>query len=538
MTRKVLFSLIGIFILSLALRLFSLNTVPFGLHTDELFAGYVGKYLLLHGQDIYGNVLPLYINKFGDFRPVGIFLLSGLSVTLFGANEFAIRLPTALIGALSIFPLFLVTKQLFNNEKIGLVSALVLGLLPWHIILSRTTSEAVIGIFIILCALYFMLLFTKSGKIKFIFIAIILGLTTYLFYHSFRIILPLLFLPLFLMVEGKKLKQIALISFTIIAGITFLAISTKEGSGRLNQVVFYKNTIPLNTIEFLNNGEGNNNVLLARIFHNKPIIYGRYFINQYLSYFSPDFLFNNKGLPTRYALPEQGALYYIFAPLLVLALIFFHKYPNKNKNAWIVFYLLAISILPAAVTYEDTPNLSRSAVMIIPLAILAAFGLVAAYENIKNNNFRKIFITLFSVILIIETIYFWHMYIVHEKTYFPFYRNETNRALINYVKENKDKYQEIYMPSTDDLPVYFLFYTNNFNKLDKSTIHQMESGGKFYGINFISNFCLNSVVDKHKTSGLKNSLVIVNGQCDDLGFPRKAELNRQDATTAFKIFEF
>ncbi len=538
MTRKVLFSLIGVFILALFLRLFNLSSVPFSLHTDELFAGYVGKYLLLHGQDIYGNVLPLYINKFGDFRPVGIFILTGISVLLFGANELAIRLPTTLIGALSIFPLFFLAKELFNNEKVGLVAGLVLAILPWHIILSRTTSEAVIGIFIFIFAIYFMLLFVKNGKLKFLILALILGLTTYLFYHSFRIILPLLFLPLFLMVEKTNLKKFALLAFLIITGITLLAITTKEGSGRLNQVVFYKNTIPLNTIASLNNGEGNNNVLLARIFHNKPIIYGRYFINQYLSYFSPDFLFNNKGLPTRYALPEQGPIYYTFAPLLILALFFFMSYPNKNKNAWIIFYLLAISILPAAVTYEDTPNLSRSAVMIIPLVILIGFGLVALYENIKNKNLRKILITIFSFILIVEVIYFWHMYLVHEKTYFPFYRNETNKTLINYVNENRSKYKEVYMPSTDDLPVYFLFYTNNFNKLSDNEIKNMESGGKYYGINFTSNFCLNTVVDKNKIAGLKNSLVIVNGQCDDLGFPRKAELNRQDGTTAFKIFEF
>jgi len=537
-TRKVLFSLIGVFIISLVLRLFNLNLIPFSLHTDELFAGYVGKYLLLHGQDIYGNVLPLYINKFGDFRPVGVFLLSGLSVLIFGANEFAIRFPIALIGALTIFPIFFVAKNLFNSDRIGVVSALVFAILPWHIILSRTTSEAVIGIFIFLFATYFMLLFAKLGKLKFLILAILLGLTTYIFYHSFRIILPLLFLPLFLMVEKTNLKKLAIISFVIVAAVTFLAITTKEGSGRLNQVVFYKNTIPLNTIEFLNVGEGNNNVLLARIFHNKPIIYGRYFVNQYLSYFSPDFLFGNKGLPTRYALPEQGPLYFTFAPLLILALLFYFKFPNKSKNTWLVFYLLAISILPAAVTYEDTPNLSRSAVMIVPLVILISLGLVSFYENIKNMKLQKIFLALFSVVLLLEFIYFWHMYSVHEKTYFPFYRNEANKSLINYVALNKNKYTEIYIPSTDDLPVYFLFYTNNFNKLNRDDIKKMESGGKYYGINFISNFCLNSVIDKNKLTGLKNSLVIVNGQCDDLGFPRKAELNRQDGTTAFKIFEF
>ncbi len=537
MEKKILFILFGIFFLSLLIRTINLNSLPFSLHTDELFAGYVGRYIFLHGQDIYGNNLPFYIDKFGDFRPIGIFLLSGLSTFIFGVNEFAIRFPSALIGALTVFPMFFVTRLLFKQNSMALLSSLLIALLPWHIILSRTTSEAVVGNFILLISIYFMLLFAKNGKLKYILGSLIAGFTTYLFYHSFRIILPILILPLFLIANKGKTKTIALVVLMVVILITLGTILTKQGSGRLNQVAFYNNTVPLNTIEFLKAGEGNNNILTARIFHNKIVVYGRDFINQYLSYFSPSFLFNNKGLPTRYVSPEQGPLFYLFIPLLIAALALFLSYPNKDKNAWIIFYILAIAVIPAAFTYEDSPNLSRASMMIPPLVILGSFGAIALYSKVKIFKLKKLLIVAFCILISLEFIYFWHMYSIHERTFYPVYRNEGNKALVNFVIENKNKYKHIYMPSADDLPVYYLFYTHNFDILEKDQIRKIKFGGQLHTINFINNLCINSLIKTKELSVPSDSLVIIDGNCQDFGFKTEVIIKRSDGTNAYKAFE-
>ena len=103
--------LLLIFFLALFLRLIFLGSVPAGFHNDEVDVGYVGKFIVLNGKDPAGNILPLAFNKFGDFRPTGLFYLAGISQLIFGSNEFAVRLPTALFGALTVFPLFFLRIQ-------------------------------------------------------------------------------------------------------------------------------------------------------------------------------------------------------------------------------------------------------------------------------------------------------------------------------------------------------------------------------------------------------------------------------------------
>ena len=76
-------SLVLVFGLALVIRLVMLSDIPSGFHVDELNSGYIGAKLVQTGTDIYGDNLKLYFNKFGDYRPIGIFLVNGLLNTLF-----------------------------------------------------------------------------------------------------------------------------------------------------------------------------------------------------------------------------------------------------------------------------------------------------------------------------------------------------------------------------------------------------------------------------------------------------------------------
>jgi 4-amino-4-deoxy-L-arabinose transferase-like glycosyltransferase len=529
--KRNLLILFAVFLLALFFRIISLSSLPFSLHTDEVYAGYIGRYIFLHGQDIYGNVAPLYFNKFGDFRPIGIFWTSGLSTFIFGINEFAIRFPSALFGALTVFPLYFLTLQLFKNKGTALLSSLLLAILPWHIVLSRATSEAIIGLFFFTSSACFMFFFIKKEKIKYAILALGLGLVAYLFYHSFRIILPLIFLPFPFLVKNKKIKIPIIITVIVFFVVTIGISLTNQGVGRFNQVAFYRNGLLTSKIETLKAGEGNNHVLSARIFHNKIVIYSREFLMQYFSYLSPAFLLEDKGMPGRYASPEQGLLYYMFVPSLIAALMFFLPYSEKNRKTWFVFYLLAVAIIPAALTYEDSPNISRSAVMTVPLVILGALGIYAFFAKIKTHKFRNFLLVLCFFLFLLEFIYFWHQYSVHAKTLNPVYRNEGNREAINYALKSKNKYGHVYMTTASDFLIYYLYYSNSFGILNPGAIRKVESeGGELNRINFINNICFDVKFPK-------NSLVILGDECRDMGFPTKMRIQRSDGTMAFKALE-
>ena len=110
--------LIVIVVFAAFIRFYKLGSLPFNLQEDEVMTGYVGRFILKNGKDVYGNPWPLwYFDKFGDFYIVLPIYLKGLSTFLFGVNEFAIRFPSAFLGALSVIPIFLFPIGYLKTKK-------------------------------------------------------------------------------------------------------------------------------------------------------------------------------------------------------------------------------------------------------------------------------------------------------------------------------------------------------------------------------------------------------------------------------------
>jgi len=190
------FILVTIFLLALFLRLIYLSHAPLGFYTDEVVSGYVGRFILLNGKDLYGNAWPIfYFDKFGDYRTILPIYLSGVSTFIFGVNEFAVRFPPAFFGALGVIPMYLFTKQLFNRN-IAFVSSFLIAILPWHIILSRAQSEGIIGLTILLFGYSLLFFGLRKRRVLILSISAIILLLTYFLYPAFRLIVPLTVLPL------------------------------------------------------------------------------------------------------------------------------------------------------------------------------------------------------------------------------------------------------------------------------------------------------------------------------------------------------
>jgi len=515
----------------------SLQSLPQSFHTDELFAGYVGKYILIHGQDIYGNIFPLYFDKFGDFRPIGNFWLSGFSTLILGLNEFAVRLPSAFFGALSVFPVFLLVKELFRKEKIALLSSFFLAILPWHIVLSRSTSEGVIGMFFLVFSVYFGFLYIRKRSLKFLVFSLLLGLATYLFYHVYRLLMPFIFLPIPFLVHDTK-HRIRLAFFVgIFFTVTLILSITNFGSGRFSQVAFYKNETLNNAIEKFTIGEGQNNILTARAFHNKAVIYTREFIRQYITYYSVDFLFEDKGLPDRYVVPNQGLLFYGFIPILLLFFLYFRPFSKDHKIAWYIMYLLFLMPLPAALTNEDSPNLHRSMLMILPFVVAMGIGINSFWVD-SNKKIRNIFVIGLALFITLEFIFFWHQYSIHQKSYKPVFRNQGQKELINYVLKNRSGYTTIYMPLEGDLPLYYLFFAQKMDKIEKGKIQKKIKVEFMDNIQFVDNSCITDrIMQKALTVG-PNSLIIESGDCSEKSdMHGEVIITRSDGTKAYKVIK-
>lgn len=512
------------------LRFFHLATVPFGFHRDELINVYVGRYILLNGQDLYGNAWPLfYFDKFGDFPPIFPMYLMGFSTFLFGVNEFATRFPSALLGALTAIPVYFLANLLYKNKYVSLLSAFLIAILPWHIVLSRMSAEGIVAVFCFVVGLLFLLRGVFLEKKKELLIAFPLLLITYFLYPSFRILMPLVVLPLIF--AGRKTRTLVIVLVCILFVSTFAIASTPWGKARFNQTSVFSSAEVSNTIQAMTNDEGNNSAFVARAFHNKPVGYSREFLRQYFGYFSPNFLFMNGSTPHEYIVPDVGLLYIAFF-LLFLGVLLPISVPIQKKLYYYFLYLLIISPIPAALTIDFTPHVHRALIMVIPIVILAPLGLLKIMHLTRQ---KKLVLLLFSAILAVEFVYFAHQYFFHISSYKSLFKNDGYREVTEYVVDNHQNYKTVYMPSVN-LPLYYLFYTKDFDAGYAGKFN--ETSGQVAidhigNVHFLNTECPSDELKKHKPTG--NILVIDSGICKTSKiFKQIGEIGRKDHSVAFK----
>lgn len=508
--KKFLLCFLAVLLTSFALRFFSLSSIPFGFHRDELINAYVGHFILQNGKDLYGNPWPLfYFDKFGDYPPILPMYLMGASTFLFGVNEFATRFFPALLGALTVIPVYFLSLLLYKKKYIALLSSFFLAILPWHIVLSRMSGEGIVAVAFFTTGLAFLLRAVFLGKTRELYVAFPFLLLTYFLYPSFRILTPISVFPL-IFLRSKMRKPLILLVILLLA-VTILISSTDWGKARFKQTSILTSSEVSNTIQYLTVDEGSNNALTARVFHNKPVGYSREFLRQYFNYLSPNFLFMNGGTPFEYIVPDVGLLYIVFFVLLI-GFFLPVEIPISKKAYYYFLYLMLISPIPAALTIDFTPHVHRALIMVIPIVLLAPIGLL---KIIKIMRHRNIVLIILSAVLLVEFVYFTHEYFNHISSYKSLFKNDQYREVAQYVIKNRKAYKEVYMPSFN-LPLYYVFFSNNF---DKSLITQFNTKTGEIGIDKIGNvYFLNQECpsDLFKTKVSEGKILIIDdGKCKE-----------------------
>ncbi len=187
--------LISILTLAAFLRLYNLGSFP-ALNADEAAIGYNAYSLLETGKDEHGNSWPVHFQSFNDYKPGGYFYFVLPFVKLLGLNEWAVRLPSALFGIITVLLVYLLVKELFKDEAFALTSSFFLAISPWHIHFSRGGWEVNTATFLITLGFW---LFIKSvKKPKFLILSSLFFVLSLYTYHAARIITPLLVIGLML----------------------------------------------------------------------------------------------------------------------------------------------------------------------------------------------------------------------------------------------------------------------------------------------------------------------------------------------------
>jgi len=150
---QALILLLLILALAFFFRFWQLDSTPPGLYPDEA----------IHGNNALESI------ETGDYKVFypenngreGLFInLIALSFRIFGPHIWTIRLFSAIFGFLTVLGLYLLTKQLFIDDKrgtkIALLAAFFLSISFWHVNFSRIGFRGIMVPFCLVWSFYFL----------------------------------------------------------------------------------------------------------------------------------------------------------------------------------------------------------------------------------------------------------------------------------------------------------------------------------------------------------------------------------------------
>lgn len=457
-------------LLGLLPRLWDLGEIPPSLHWDEAAWGYNGYSILKTGRDEYGQAFPFILKSFGDFKPAFYVYLVALSEAIWGLSEFAVRLPSALFGSLSIFLIFLVVRDLFvsfrQREIVALLASFVLATSPWHYHYSHGAWEVNIFITFLLLGIWLFLKAERKNQRFFYFSTLSFG-TCFFIYQGGKMLVPLVVLGLLIcfwrkIVKASRKTVIFSASILVVLALPiFFSIFFAGAGGRLKVMSLFSYPRSIKEAEKIAQEAGTTPQSIEfRVFHGPFSYYARGFLGRYLNHFSGRFLFFEGDWSNhRHSVPNAGVLNH--SAILFLPLGAYFLINQKIKNQALAWYWLMIAPLPAALT-RDVVQATRSLFLVFPLAILTAFGIYFAFQFLKklpvifrwSTLFLLVLVWLFSFVFYLDQ-FFVHAPIAYSEDWLYGYKQ-----VVNFVKDKTDDYDQIVFTQKYGQPyIYYLFYT-------------------------------------------------------------------------------
>ncbi len=492
MNKKILLIILFTIGINLFFHFYKLNDVPPCINADEAAFSYNSYSLFKTGRDEFGNVLPLRLISFGDYKMPLLSYLNIPFVAFFGLNKISIKLLNSLILVLSTFALFFLTKTIFKKNSIAILTIFLFST-SWIIhSFSRQLHEALLTNFLITLSNLFLIKNLETKKFKFeigFLIALFLSLFSY---HSARIF-ALFFTGIifYYTLIKKKLTPRFLIS-TIGVLIVFASTDLIYQPTRVKNLLFFKNRGFITQIEELRK---NNN---SRLVYNKLTIGGKYLINEYLKYFSPQFLAISGDENKRFGdlnLAPITPIEYFFIFIGI-----YYLFKKKEKWRFFLLFLFLISPLSGSLSWAGL-SVSRTFFIFIPIFIIGSYGIINFLEQIKDKK-----IILGSRLLIFAgwltfNFFTWNYYfyqypkkVINQQVWQCGYQE-----LTDYIKKNYSRFDKFYITKESGPPYIFLLFFLTYppekiqkeaklSQLDIYGFQQIEKFDKFiFNLNYRTN---------------------------------------------------
>lgn len=376
MQRKTLLFLLIILVIAAFFRLWKLNDIPPGLYPDVAMNG-TNAFETLKTEDF----KVFYPENNG--REGLMMWLIALSFWIFGVSIWSIKIVAAIFGTLTVLGLFLLVKELFDNEILALLASFFLATSFSHALFSRIGFRAILLPFVLVFSFYFLFKGFKKKKIwDFIIAGLFFGLGFYT-YISFRfavLILPFVLIPYWLLykTEGQSKKFLLFTSCFLLTtflvalpiGIYFLQ-HPLDLIGRATPISVFAAKNPLKE------------AVKSLIIH----------LGMFNFYGDANWRHNFAKSPM---LPLVLGILFVIGLILGLREIFKKSnYQNKNYQLLYGFYFLFstffVMLFPGILTREGLPHFLRTIGVMPIVYIFTALAFYSIYNWLNKNQKHKTF---------------------------------------------------------------------------------------------------------------------------------------------------
>jgi len=378
--------LIIIFLLASFFRFYNLERIPPGLYPDEAANGNNALEALKTG-----NFKVFYQDNNGR---EGLFInLISYSIKYLGLKPISIRIISAIIGSLTIFGIYLLTKTLFLNECLSLLSSFFLAISFWHINFSRIGFRGILVPFFLTFSFYFLWQGLKKNDFFKITIAgfiFSLGFYSYIAYRFAVLLLVLVFLIDLLKRQKSQKNNLFWQKWFFLFLVIFIF------------------SLPLLNYFYHHPEDFASRTKQVSVFSDKHP-----FLSFLKSLTTSLLMFNFKGDGNwRHNLAGQPELFFFQGFLFLLGIFLALKKIKRPEMVFILSWLI-IMILPAALTKEGLPHALRSIGAIPSVYILVALGGEFLWQESKkflSPKKRNIFFA--SLLLLLTLISFYRYFFV------------------------------------------------------------------------------------------------------------------------------
>lgn len=452
------------------LRVYQVDSVPVSLYWDEVASTYNAYSIANTGKDEFGTSFPLLFRSFDDYKTPGNIYLTALSVSVFGLNEFSARASSVILGTLTVLVTFFLVRDLFlyfssqlkwsiKPDILGLLTALLLAISPWHIQFSRTGFESNVAVFFIVLGVWlFIRSFTK--QYYFFLSAISFACSVYM-YRSVHIFLPLFFLIL----GGIFFKEVRLYPKKVLFGglILFVLlvlpfvpwIFSEGGLARARQVSVVTNSSE-QVFDSAEKALESGNTLISKVIFNRRVVYVTQTFQNYLKHYSPFFLFLEGDSNLRHSPIGMGVMYLWELPFVLIGLFVILTRLPRRLGIFIILWIL-IAPIPASVSVPN-PHALRSLNMIPMPQLVVAMGLYWIYQ-VMQKKWRILYLVMLIVLMSVFFVRYIYLYYGITSRESSQDWADGYKKLVEVISEKEDSYEKVVISGYYWQPyIYFLFY--------------------------------------------------------------------------------